>query len=529
MRLLKTIVALAALCGAAPAQAAIHGLVVGIDDYPFHQQLGGAENDARDMARVLKKIVDGKLRVMINAEATRSAFDAAWKEIISSTKPNDMIVLHFAGHGIKDTDDEAYKDEADGYDEFFLFHSFDEKGPNAKEKIRDDELYFLFKAADARGVKVLFIADACHSGGFVREVGALGAKKRKGPKKRFTRFQTKVARPAPVKPDFKPQPELPDNVVFLGATHEARPVEEVYIDQKPRGVLTYYAARALEGVADKDRNGTLTAGELIGYLQPNVRERSRNRQIPILIAADQSLPIVTEREIAVEAKPAPKKSKSRTTDSRTIALALADDTVSPRIKRARIVEDHAEADLIWNASNGELSNASGDVLASGVKESGLQAAIDARRLRAYMLDLMKNGHVLGVELLPGDSLYAQGCPVQYRVDTFDHPHFTVLNLASNGTTQFLFPLEQYSDPVRWTRPGGWSVRTRVSAPFGADFLIFIASEKPLPDLHRALVALNATRDPLKLEAVLRKWLPTTKFQIGLKGAFTSSKSTSCGS
>lgn len=524
MRFLKSIIVLTLLCGAAPLHAATHGLVVGIDDYLFHEQLGGAENDARDMALVLEKIVDGKLRVMVNAEATRAAFDAAWKDIISSAKPNDMIILHFAGHGIKDTDDEAYKDEADGYDEFFLFHAFDEKGPNANEKIRDDELYFLFKAADARGIKILFIADACHSGGLVREVGALGAKKRKGRTKRFTRFQTKVARPAPVKADFKPQPELPDNVVFLGATHEARPVEEVQFEVQskkvPRGALTYYAARAMEGVADMDRDGTLTAGELIAYLQPNVREKSSNRQIPILIAADKSLPIVTKLEV---------KTASVETDPRIISLALVDDSVSPKVERARIVQDHAKADIIWNASNGELSNPSGDVLASGVKESGLQGAIDARRLRAFLLDLMTNGHVLGVELLPGDGLYGEGCPVQYRVDAFDHPHFTVINLASNGTIQFLFPLERYSDPVRWTRPGGWSVRTRVSAPFGADFLIFISSEKPLSDLHSELVALNATRDPLKLEAALRRWLPTTKFQIGLKGAFTSSRSKSCGS
>lgn len=524
MRFVSICIVAIAILAARPALGAVHGLVIGIDDYPFHQQLGGAENDARDMAAVLKKIVTGELRVMINAEASRSAFDKAWDDVLTATKPDDVIILHFAGHGIKDTDDEAYKDEADGFDEFFLFHSFSETGPNAKEKIRDDELYFLFKAAEARKVNIVFIADACHSGGLVREVGSLGAKKRKGPRKRFTRFQTKVARPAPVTPAFKPQPELPNNVVFLGATHEARPVEEVYIDERPRGVLTYYAARALEGLADKDSNGTLTAGEMIGYLQPNVQERSRNRQVPILIAADRGLAILSKQNVT--AAPPPDVAAS---DRKDITLAIEGESQPLSIKRARIIENQHAAELIWNAATRELSNASGDVLASGVGPAGLQAAVDARRLRAYLLGLMKNGHVLEVALLPGNTLYAKGCPVEYRVNQFDYPHFTVINLASNGTAQFLFPLEQYNDPIKWTTAGGWNVRTRVSSPFGADFLIFIASEKPLKAMHRELAHLNATQNPLKLETVLRRWLKTTRFQIGLKGAFTSARSQTCGS
>ncbi len=524
MRFLSVCIAAIAILTARPSFGAVHGLVIGIDDYPFHQQLGGAENDARDMAGVLKGIVTGELRVMINAEASRNAFDKAWSEVLKIAKPHDVVILHFAGHGIKDTDDEAYKDEADGYDEFFLFHSFSETGPNAKEKIRDDELYFLFKAAEARKISIVFIADACHSGGLVREIGSIGAKKRKGPRKRFTRFQTKVARPAPVTPAFKPQPELPNNVVFLGATHEARPVEEVYIDERPRGVLTYYAARALEGLADKDSDGTLTAGEIIGYLQPNVQERSRNRQVPILIAADRGLAILSKQKVTP-----PPHSDTAATNRNEISLAIEGESGPLSIKRARIIKDQNAAELIWNASTRELSNASGDVLASGVGPAGLQAAVDARRLRAYLLDLMKDGHVLKVELLPGNTLYAKGCPVEYRVDQFDYPHFTVINLASNGTTQFLFPLEQYNDPIRWSATGGWNVRTRVSAPFGADFLIFVASEKPLRGLHRELAPLNATQNPLKLETVLRRWLKTTRFQIGLKGAFTSERSRTCGS
>ena len=498
-----------------PALAAVHALVVGIDDYAHSRALKGAVNDAQDMARVLARLVDGKQRVLINAEATRAAFLEAWSDILAATRQGDVILLHFSGHGLRDTDDNS--DEADGYDEFFLFQPFGEDGAAFQEKLRDDELAVLFKQAKAREVTVLFVADTCYSGGLTRAIAA-GVEGR-GLPFRFTRLFKRPGKRALLPADFVPRPEMPDNVVFLAATHEKRRVQEILIEGKPRGALSYYVARALEGSADKDGDGVLSAGELIDYVSPNVRAISDSRQIPVLEAKNRDRPLIPLKH---------KKRDKLFPQIQDIKLAIRNAGADrPDISGARIVELEADAEFIWDRAMARVVNPSGDVLASWVEENSLQQAIDAKRVRAALLEVMKRGDYLSVHLNPDDRLHSRGCRINLRVDTFSFAHFTVVVLTGNGTVQFLFPIG--NDPVKWEAGIPWRVPVKVSAPFGADFIIFIASEKPLPEMHLRLKQLNGKREPLALYLVLKEMLRDVRFELGVKGIFTARKGEPCGS
>jgi hypothetical protein len=52
-------------------------------------------------------------------------------------------------------------------------------GPATRERILDDEVFGWMQEADKKGVKVVFVADSCHSGGMERSASAFGVRFRK--------------------------------------------------------------------------------------------------------------------------------------------------------------------------------------------------------------------------------------------------------------------------------------------------------------------------------------------------------------
>ncbi len=56
---------------------------------------------------------------------------------------------------------------------------------------------------------------------------------------------------------------------------------EEAIERGGRGLFTSYLIRALEGEADVDQDGVVTAGEIANYVRPGVTRASRQRQTPL--------------------------------------------------------------------------------------------------------------------------------------------------------------------------------------------------------------------------------------------------------
>ena len=515
---------------AGSSTAATHAIIIGIDNYTRHPKLLGAVNDARDLEKTLKPRVDGVFEVLIDEQATRANFDNAWKQILDSAQVDDLLIFSFSGHGVTQADDNDFRDEIDGLDELLLFQPFDEQPGSGftEEYLLDDELFDLFKQAEKKKLKILFIADACHSGGLARAVGDLEISKT-GLPYRFT----KLGGQSPVRPESTEEivkkPEIPDNVAFLSATNERMRLQEVLIEKQPRGALSYYVARAIEGHADKNKDNVITDDELKQFVIQNVRAKASQRQIPEMITSkiNQQLIIVdkTHKTIKPETEvPPPEKSGIR------LFVKKSNQLPNP-IDGAIFVNSVAAAEVIFDPADGRLFNAFGDMLSEDMSFASLPAAIEAMRVRNFLLDRLGKGHLLEIDLKPDDRLYTADCHVIFQVKNFNYRHFTVVDLVANGQLQFLFPIidpnRGLNDPLLWKSSHPWEIKNRVSEPFGADFLIFIASERPLIELHKQLELFGATMRPQQFLELLASGLEDQKYQIGLRGTYTSRKGNPC--
>lgn len=135
-------------------------LCMGINDYPgTDSDLSGCVNDANDWGTALTKR-GFTVTKLLDAAAQGQAMREGIATVIEAAESGDLVVIQYSGHGSFVPDDDG--DEPDNTDECLCPHDIMENGP-----ITDDELAELF-AMRARGVKVVFISDSCHSGTVAR-------------------------------------------------------------------------------------------------------------------------------------------------------------------------------------------------------------------------------------------------------------------------------------------------------------------------------------------------------------------------
>lgn len=496
-------VAFVLICGQALAE--MRALVVGVDTYASMQRLRGAANDADDLAATLRKIGVDDVTILTNADATLAGFDRAWNAVVDRSDAGDVLFLSFSGHGIRVPEREV-RTTPDGFEKGFLLQPYSAQG-NPDEILRDEDLYDRFALATERGIKVLFVADACHAGAAVR-----GADARAGSGFRFQRFDTGsislLAAPEPDKP-VAARPMNPDVTIF-SATDERLTIQEVVVDDRYRGALSYAIARGLAALGNP-----VDAGALRQYVSPLVRVLSGNRQIPQFIIPDEGLVLVAGRP-AHEPDPLPGLPPS-------IGLSVV-GTLSPPTFEG-VTTAGGAAGLIWDAARQQLIDANGDILVSGIASEGVQGAIDARRvieiLRARMAGQPGEAETTIRSATNPDAadFFLKGDLVEIVLRPGGFDHATMVNLAANGTVQFVWPLAGL-DPAGGALDGTISFTAPVTAPFGADYVITILSREPLDELHRALELLHNRIDPLAFYAAFRNAAATTDLRVGIKAIFS---------
>ena len=135
-------------------------LCIGINNYPgTGSDLAGCVNDANDWAEALS---DRGFSVtqMLDGDATRRAMVDAMTSIVTDAGSDDIAVITYSGHGTWQPDENG--DEPDLRDEALCPHDLNTKGP-----LLDDDLFDIFSQA-ARGARVVFLSDSCHSGSVAR-------------------------------------------------------------------------------------------------------------------------------------------------------------------------------------------------------------------------------------------------------------------------------------------------------------------------------------------------------------------------
>lgn len=118
------------------------------------ETLDGPENDAHEMARIAERLGFGTITVLVGTDATFRKVEHAVLDAASALVGSDTLLLTYSGHGCQIFDPR----ERDKYSETWCL--FD-------REVRDDHIHeWLTRFAE--GVRIIIVADSCHSGGGVR-------------------------------------------------------------------------------------------------------------------------------------------------------------------------------------------------------------------------------------------------------------------------------------------------------------------------------------------------------------------------
>ena len=120
-------------------------LLIGIDAYPNVLPLDGCVNDARLMQSVLVEhfgFPADHITLLANGQATRDGILSAFDALVSATGADDIVVVHYSGHGSQMADREG--DEPSGFDSTIV--PFDAARPGDVPDITDDEINLRIEA-----------------------------------------------------------------------------------------------------------------------------------------------------------------------------------------------------------------------------------------------------------------------------------------------------------------------------------------------------------------------------------------------
>ncbi len=143
------------------------GVFIGISDFqdPAIRDLKVGEKDALAMADAMKRL--GRLDeawTLVGPQATlRNIEEAMRKRLPAATRPGDVVVIYWSGHGARCAD--VGGDERDGFDEYLVPYDgqFADDATIRRTMLLDDTFGRWLQGLDGR--KLLVILDTCHSGG----------------------------------------------------------------------------------------------------------------------------------------------------------------------------------------------------------------------------------------------------------------------------------------------------------------------------------------------------------------------------
>jgi hypothetical protein len=147
-------------------------LLIGINRYPSFAprgQLSGCVNDVEVMRQALVNsfnFPENHVEVLTDGHATREGILTAMQELVERVGQDDVVVVHYSGHGSQMTDLEG--DEPDGFDETIVPYDSG-RDPYPNRDIKDDEIYLWLKDLTAKTSSVTLVFDCCHSGTITRD------------------------------------------------------------------------------------------------------------------------------------------------------------------------------------------------------------------------------------------------------------------------------------------------------------------------------------------------------------------------
>jgi hypothetical protein len=210
------------------------------------------------------------IRQLLNANATTRAVLQAFREhLVAQSKPGDVAVFVYVGHGTQVVD--LNGDEDDGLDEAFCTYDYDWQNPETW--LTDDDLSTLLH--EMQTDKVLVINCACHSGTSTRALES------SGPETPYIFSINSGFTPKPNSPVEHPQGSPNPRHVLLAACR----ADEVSWGSA-RG--SNFLAALSTGLNSLRRDTTFAA--LIGQIAPSLEKVSRSNAVSQGIHPETSVP-----------------------------------------------------------------------------------------------------------------------------------------------------------------------------------------------------------------------------------------------
>ncbi|MDP7255206.1 MAG: SUMF1/EgtB/PvdO family nonheme iron enzyme, partial [Planctomycetota bacterium] len=230
-------------------------LVIGINDYELLGKLEFCRNDAEAVAESLVKYAgyDAKRTLVVSDGQTKKQQQPTFTNLrrrieffTSRPEKGDTLLVFFAGHGVT-IDGKAYLMPVDGNDEHTGF---------ALSWLKD-------RLDQCKASQKILILDACHSGKAARGVSGIA-----------------------------PPMVTGSAATLVLASCAAKQVS--YPGKDGHGIFTGALLKALTGVADKNRDKTVTASELFGYIKNRLEEweiATGKLQTPQMYPRDTSIQV----------------------------------------------------------------------------------------------------------------------------------------------------------------------------------------------------------------------------------------------
>jgi hypothetical protein len=264
----------------------LFAVVIGISKYEQSDatisNLQYADRDAMSFLEFLKSpagggLGDDSVSLLINEHATTQNIRHALFTFLTQAQPQDTVVVYIAGHGAPDPHDprNLYLLTADT--------KADDMGATAFPMWQMQDVFDRVLKAK----KVITIANTCHSYGFSgARTGDTDAKGNNLINQYVERYAAKGERAVITASDIS---ESSFEDAQWGNGH---------------GVFTYFLLKGLNGEADKNKDGVVTAGELFAYLHRVVPEATGGKQNPRAMAGLASgLPVSLLRRAHAAAPP----------------------------------------------------------------------------------------------------------------------------------------------------------------------------------------------------------------------------------
>lgn len=235
----------------------LYTVVAGIKTYkdPAIPKLTISDKDAKDFIAFLNeakpRFAKTHITFLLNEQVTRENLTRAFRQDLKPASKNDIVIIYLSGHGAADP---THPNE-------FYFITYDTKFSNlfGTALLMSDP--HLLKGIDSD--RILFLSDACHSGGFNPSI-------EKSISKEASNFFS-----------------LFENLKGRIALASSRPDEKSY--EKPKfgnSIFTHYVLKGLRGDAARGcKDGVITANALYDYVYKKTRQETDGLQNPQLYCA----------------------------------------------------------------------------------------------------------------------------------------------------------------------------------------------------------------------------------------------------